>query len=343
MGCMQRAGRPLKSARHCFLGFTLLFAICIAGCTSSRQYANRVSAYQAQSAAALEAQRFNESLAVLAAADQDHADYTIGPEDLLDVTMFDIQDREGDPRVVQSRVSNTGYVTLPLVGKVVAAGFTPAEFELHVQNEYKRFIFDPQITVFIREHRSYEISVVGYVTTPGVLQLRGRGTLLEALSMAGGLSDEAGRMVRLTRYGEDEILTHIIDLEQITVNANTGLNPELLPGDVITVPKAGMFYVEGMVTKAGAYPLVQDITVTQAIATAGGIDVRLARDSGTMLLRKQLDGRREAISINIASIHAGKTEDLVVQENDLIIVPVSGPKAVVDSLLGLVRVGVQTF
>lgn len=289
-----------------------------------------------------ENQEFNANLSLLAGQASKQGDYRIGPEDLIEVTLFDIEDLQGEPRLLSTRVSNGGFVTLPYVGKVQAQGFTPLEFEEHLRMKFRRFIRSPQITVFIREYRSYEISIVGYVENPGVVQLRGRKTLLEALALAGGLNDEAGRTVRLTRQMGDQTLTEVIDLERLARGGDMKLNPVMLPGDVINVPRAGVFYVEGMVNKPGAYPLLQDTSVTQAIATAGGPAIALARESGIVLYRKVEDGQRVPMPVDVAAIRLGEAEDFLVQEDDLVVVPVSGPKFFVDRLLGLVRVGFNT-
>ncbi|MFQ5479455.1 MAG: hypothetical protein ACE5E4_12675, partial [Candidatus Binatia bacterium] len=90
------------------------------------------------------------------------------------------------------------------------------------------------------------------------------------------------------------------------------------------------------------YPLLQDTTVTQAIATAGGPAVTRARESGIMLYRKLDDGQRAPMPVDVASIRKGTKEDFLVREDDLVVVPVSGPKFFVDRLLGLVSVGVNT-
>jgi len=283
---------------------------------------------------------FNESLVMLA-AQADDGDYHIGAEDLLEVTLFDIEDRDGAPRVVATRVSNSGYVTLPNIGKVQAEGLTPLEFEEHLKEKFKRYIHDPQISVFVREYHGYEVSVVGYVERPGVFQLQGRKTLVEALALAGGLNDDAGRSVRLMRTSHEGVMTDLIDLDQLAERNDPALNPVLLPGDVINVPRAGVFYVEGMVNKPGAYPLVQDTTVSQALATAGGPDANTAREGGTTLYRKLDSGDRVAIDVDLNGIRAGKSEDFLVREDDLIIVPVSGPKFLLDRMIGLVRIGLN--
>ncbi|MEE8362445.1 MAG: SLBB domain-containing protein [Dehalococcoidia bacterium] len=186
------------------------------------------------------------------------------------------------------------------------------------------------------------------------------GGLRLALSLAGGLNEEAGHSVRLSREVENcpeafeqanqehglpcprQVLTELIDLDRLTRDGDMRLNPELLPGDVINVPRAGVFYVEGMVNKPGAYPLLQDTTVSQALATAGGTDVALAREGGTTVYRKMPDGQRRPIPVRLAKIREGRAVDFLVLEDDLIVVPLSGPKFFVDRVLGLVRVGVNT-
>jgi polysaccharide export outer membrane protein len=283
----------------------------------------------------------NESLAMAASGVSAQNDYEIGPEDLLQVTLFDIEDLSGSPRMVSARVSNSGFVTLPFVGKVSAVGLTPLGLEDDLKERYTRFIHQPEIGVFIKEYRSYEITVLGYVEEPGIVSLKGRKTLIEALGLAGGLNEDAGRSVRLSRQTEDQVLTEVIDLERLIRMGDVRLNPVVLPGDVISVPRAGIFYVEGMVNNPGAFPLLQETTVSQAIATAGGPDISTARERATTLYRMRDDGTREAILIDIAEIRSGVQDDMLVMEDDLIVVPVHGPKFVVEKIVGLFRVGIN--
>jgi len=266
-------------------------------------------------------------------------DYTIGAEDLLEVTLFDIQGAAGEPRVVKSRVSASGLITLPLIGQVRAAGLTTSELEASLREKFRKFIHDPQITVFVEEYRSYRVSVVGYVEKPGVLEVSGDKTLLEVLAMAGGLNKDAGRTVQLTRNVDGEVRTAIIDLDRLSRRGDVSLNVAMLPGDVVNVPKAGVFYVEGSVRKPGAYPLVDTVTVTQALATAGGIDPRLGKAGGTTLYRRSKGGEREIIQIDIDAIREGRAEDILVKEDDVLVVPMSSVKFVVDRFIGSIGMG----
>lgn len=337
--------RPqLRSKQAAWLPLVALTTLVLLGGTGCGVSQRELALQHAETdAKAKEVETFNQDLTAIAAQSATApSDYRVGPEDLIEVTLYDIEDHAGEPRVIVARVSNSGFITLPYVGKVKADGFGPLELETELRNHYLRYIHEPQITVFIREYRSFRVSVVGNVKSPGVLELRGRKTLLEALAMSGGLTPDAGRSVRLTRVGEEhQVQSLLIDLDQLAESGDARLNPSLLPGDVINVPRAGIFYVEGMVNKAGAYPLLSATTVTQALVTAGGVNTSLSRASGTILYRKLPSGERDAIPIDIDDIQAGKIPDTPVQAEDVIVVPMSGPKFVYTQITGLVRVGVN--
>ena len=267
------------------------------------------------------------------------SDYRIGPDDLLEVTLFDIEGKNGDPRQVVARVSQSGSITLPLVGPVAVGGETPVGAEAILRERYRRFIHDPQITVFVKEYRSYRVSVVGYVEKPGVFEVSGDRTLLEVLAMAGGLNEKAGKTLQISRRRDDRLETLLIDLDQLSQEGDMRLNLTMLPGDVVNVPKAGVVYIQGSVKKPGAYRLRDALTVTQAIGAAGGPDEKLARNGGIRLFRRAEGGERVEIPIDIAAINGGKAEDLRLVENDIVVVPMSLPWYVIDRFIGGVGMG----
>ena len=151
--------------------------------------------------------------------------------------------------------------------------------------------------------------------------------------MAGGLKDNAGHAVRVSRRDGDDINTVVIDLEKLTRDGDVTLNLELIAGDVLNIPEAGSFYVEGMVKEPGPYPLRRRTTVSQAIATAGGPEVHLARLSGVTLYRTAQKGRL-AYPVDIAGIRTGKVDDIEIQENDILFIPMSGTKFFIDRFIG---------
>jgi polysaccharide export outer membrane protein len=268
-------------------------------------------------------------------------DYRIGADDLLEVTLFDVEGRNGEPRQVDVRVAQSGVVTLPLVGQVEVGGQTAAGAEAALREHYRRYIRDPQIAVFVKEYRSYRVSVVGYVAKPGVFDVSGERTLLEVLALAGGLNERAGKTVQISRRHPDRIETLLVDLDRLAHEGDPTLNLTMMPGDVVNVPKAGVVYVQGSVKKPGAYRLRDAMTVTQAISAAGGPDEKLANAGGTRLFRRGPNGERQEVDIDMGAINSGKVEDTMLVENDILVVPMSLPRYVVDRFIGGIGMGLS--
>src|SRR5437660_10299793 len=130
--------------------------------------------------------------AALAAGPQD---YRIGFDDVLDISVFEAQELNREVRV-----SSAGDISLPLLESVYAAGLTPRELELVLEELLRRtYMKDPRVSVFVREMQSHPVSVLGAVRKPGVFQVRGSKTLLEILSLAEGVADDAGETVIIMR------------------------------------------------------------------------------------------------------------------------------------------------
>ena len=121
--------------------------------------------------------------------------YVLGPDDEITVKVLEADEISGDPL----RVDLAGYVSLPLIGRVRAAGLTAEGLEAELSRRLNIYIREPQVTVGISGLRSQPVSVIGAVNSPGVHQLEGRKTLIEILSLAGGLRDDAGHKVKITR------------------------------------------------------------------------------------------------------------------------------------------------
>ena len=122
-------------------------------------------------------------------------EYRIGPNDILDITVFDAQELNRSVRVTSG-----GEISLPLLGPVRAAGLTARELEMALEVRLRReFMKDPHVGVFVSTVESHPISVVGAVRKPGVFQVRGPRSLLEIISMAEGVTDDAGDAVLIER------------------------------------------------------------------------------------------------------------------------------------------------
>ena len=267
-------------------------------------------------------------------------DYVLGSEDVLQITIFNIPEGEVGvtPRRTEVRVSQEGKVTLPLLGEVVVAGLTPAALEQHLRQGYDKYLHNPQIGVLVTEHRSQQVSVTGSVRTPGVFQLSGPKSLIDLLSMAGGIGERAGGQVHIYRQGPDGRQTFVVDLLTLATNPET-VNMPVQGGDVINVQQAGMFFVDGAVGRPGSYPLSRPYTLTQALAIAGGVTRTLASYSEIAIFRQQNGAEAEKIPVDLGEILEGRGNDPRIQADDVIVVPISTAKYIVERFLGRIGLG----
>jgi polysaccharide biosynthesis/export protein len=252
-------------------------------------------------------------------------DYIVGSEDLLEVQIFGEEDLNR-----QVRVDGEGQVTLPLVGSVKVAGFTPKTIEKRLMAAYgARYLRDPQITLSVKEYRHQRVSVTGAVDKPGYYEIIGPRKLLEVLAMAGGLQDKgadskAGDVVQVIReHGSPNTL--IIDLKRLQAKADPDLNVIIHSGDVVHVPFAGNAYVLGGVRAPGCVAVRDNLTLSQALAVAGGADPVLSNNQITIM---RLDENRNPLTItaHLNKILSRKEPDIPLKDNDVVVVNISSFK-----------------
>jgi len=206
--------------------------------------------------------------------------YVVGPADILRVTVFNEPQLSG-----HFRIENDGTFNYPFLGRVKASGLTVAAVAAAVRDGLAAgYLRDPQITVEVVEFRSQSVFVMGEVRTPGKYVLSGSVTLLDALAQAGSITGAAGADVLIlhpkqqmasapTFPGKGDAEIEHVNLREIE-EGKLSRNVAIRDGDTIFVPKADRFFVIGMVRNAGSYPLERNMTVLQAISTAGGISER---------------------------------------------------------------------
>jgi polysaccharide biosynthesis/export protein len=275
------------------------------------------------------------------------ADYRLGAEDLLEIIIFNVPEGfSASPggtgpiaRRMEVRVSQEGMIALPLLGNIPAAGSTTAALEQSLRKRYDEFLHGPQIGVQVKEYRGQQVSVIGAVGKPGMYQLTGPRTLVDLLSMAGGISEKAGSQVHLYRQSPQGRQSYVTDLTALARNP-TLVNMPVQAGDVIDVPLAGMFFVEGAVGKPGTYPLNGAYTLTQALAVAGGTDQILASYSDISIFRRRIGSEPERIAVNLNQVLAGQAPDPPIEVEDTIVVPMSTVKYVIHHFIG--RIGLAT-
>jgi polysaccharide export outer membrane protein len=286
---------------------------------------------------------WNDRLNQLSLFGDARSDYRLGPGDLIELQVFEIEDFE-----YTLRINSEGALRVPLVGTVEVAGLTASELEFRIQELLKKnMIRDPQVSVLVKEYRSQSIFVLGAVNTPGQFQITQPLKLVDAISMAGGLDlDRASESAFIqsrkpSRPGEAESLEQRIveiDLRDLLEEGNLSLNVPVNAGDIINVPErvVELFYVIGEVNRPGAFEIPQneELHLTQSLAWAGG-PMKTANLGDGILVR--YDGtQRTEIPINIEKILKGNQPDLSIQARDVLFVPGSTAKSIGYGLLGVI-------
>lgn len=224
------------------------------------------------------------------------------------------------------RVSEDGKITLPLLGEVEVEGLTKTELEKKLsQLLEEKYLQSPQVTVFIKEYQSKRISVLGAVGEPGPYELLGRQTLLQLISEAGGLTEDAGDDIIVIRQFQDGTNISLkISIDDLFLKGDARLNIPLEPNDIVNIPaeKTVLIYVFGQVRKPGALEVKKSNipTLLQAIAQAGGFSERASK-GGVLIKRINKDGKEKQIKVNVKDIIKGKKKDIQLLENDVVYVP----------------------
>ncbi len=260
---------------------------------------------------------------VLLSQDGGRREYKIGPRDLLEIRVFGL-----DELNQTVRVSETGKITLPLLGEIDVGGLVNSELERKLEGLLKKdYLQNPQVSVFIREYQSRNVSVLGAVGTPGQYEIHGNQTLLQIIAQAGSLTEEAGDEIIIFRSQEDGKDRSLrISIDELFLNGDVSLNVRLEPDDIITVPpdKEVTIFVYGKVNKPGALLVKRSNipTLQRAIAQAGGF-AEGASKGGVILTRKGEGGKETRIKVNVKDIIKGKRQDIQLKEDDVIYVPES--------------------
>ena len=249
----------------------------------------------------------------------------LGPGDEVEVTVYGAPDLSG-----HTRVATNGSISMPLVGYIRVAGLSSSEAEeaIEAQLRQNNVVNNPQVSVFIKEYTSGGISVAGEVSKPGVYSALGPHRLFDVLQAAGGPTDRAANKVVISHRDQKDATTLYISKDPAEMAAS---NVNLEPGDTVVVPRAGIVYVLGEVTRPGGYVLnsTGGITVLQVVAVAGG-PTHVASAGKTRLLRRSENGFQEQ-RIDLKKLLRGKIHDVAVRDQDILFVPSSGVKSVLNA------------
>jgi len=240
-------------------------------------------------------------------------DFIVGPEDVLEVQVWDNKDLN---QVVFVRPD--GKTSLPLVGEIQAAGKTVQELQDYLSAVYAKTIKGAAVTVIIKEIKSRPVYFVGGFGKPGAMQLTRDLTLLQAVALVGGVSPSADAERGFVLRKDKQIP---VDFTKLTQKGDLTQNIKLEPGDSIVAPLADLVYLQGEVKAPGSVKYTQDLTVVRAITMAGGL-TPLAAGGRVDILRGKGE-KKERIRVDIDKMmRAGdETRDILVKPDDIILVP----------------------
>jgi polysaccharide export outer membrane protein len=280
-------------------------------------------------------------------------DYRVGPEDILEISIFEWEQR-GETRTLDVRVTETGVIALPVVGDLKVEELTAEQIKQLLERHLLEggILKIPRVSVLIKEFRSKRVAVVGAVQEPGVYTLRQNvGTLLELLTLAGGITDRAGQVLYVIHGGaqpppaqeavpsQRDVIA--VDLYELLEEGSQELNVVVQNGDMINVPVAKEFSVLGYVKRPGRFPLTRRTTVMEGIAMAEGLLDREATPADCMLKRQTAEGT-VFIPLDLEAISQGTRPNLQLLPNDVVEVRQSPTRHVVLEFLDLFK-GLFTF
>ena len=232
--------------------------------------------------------------------------YLLGAGDKLEITVW-----AGEKKEVSLTgyyvVFSSGYIEMPLLGEVIVADLSLEDVSAVIEKQLgARFIREPKVTLSVKEYGSKTISVLGAVDTPGSYRLERRTTLAEALARAEGINEmeKGAKQVKVTRADGEKM---VFDLEKVMEGSAV---LEMRAGDVIFVTDGLYVIVNGRVEHPGTIPWREGMTITEAIAEAGGA-LPAAHLREVFLLRGE-----QRIPVNVKWILQGKESDVPLEKGD---------------------------
>jgi polysaccharide export outer membrane protein len=269
--------------------------------------------------------------------------YRIGAGDVLDIRILN------RPQLSREavRVEGDGMIRMPLIdGEIPAACKSEGELADDITRRYLKYYRNPHVDVFVKEYHAREVALIGAVNEQGRYQMQRRLRLLDLLSFAKGPSEKAGQTINIVRAPRTDVCENdgesatpdgaFISLRlNDTLRGEAKANPYVQSGDIITIPEAEQVYVVGNVYSPKALALREPISVSRAIAMAGG-PLRDSKTDKIHIVRQERNGEKSELYVNLGAIARKRAEDVMLQPNDIVEVSESSGKSLVRSLLGAV-------
>jgi polysaccharide export outer membrane protein len=270
----------------------------------------------------------------------DEARYRIGPGDVLEIRIYNRPTLSRDG----VRVEGNGKFRMPLIDSdIQAACRTEGELSKEISTLYARFYKNLQVDVFIKEYHSNQVAIIGAVNDQSRFELQRRIRLLELLTYAKGPAPKAGQTINVVHStaptlckatNDDETAAFTSYKLSDTLQGDPKANPYLEPGDIVTIPEADQVYVVGNVFLPMTIPLRESITLSRAIAMAGGIKQDTKKDKVRIVRQDPGTNAKKEIIVDLTAIEKRSAEDIQLLPNDIVDVPASTGRSILRGLIG---------
>jgi polysaccharide export outer membrane protein len=280
---------------------------------------------------------------VISTANEDR--YRIGPGDVLDIRILNRPNLSREA----VRVEGSGMIRMPLIDtEIQAACKTEGELAGDIKERYTKFYRNPQVDVFIKEYHSRQVAIIGAVNEQSRFELQRRIRLLDLLTYAKGPSPKAGQTINIVhsppslicQKGESETsdVAKAFSSYKLsdTLQGDPRANPFIESGDIVTLPEANQVYVVGNVFTPVTIPLREPITLSRAVAMAGGVRQDSKKDKVRIVRQQPGTSLSQEIVVDLTAIEKKRAEDIALLPNDIIDVPTSGGKTFLRSLVGTI-------
>jgi len=261
-------------------------------------------------------------------------EYVIGPADVIEVSVLKMPELSRE-----YRVSADGTIEMPFLGPIQAEKTTSRELATAITKQLQEgYLVDPQVSVILR-HVNRRYFVQGAVRLPGVYNIEGRPTLLELLSIAGGLDPTHGSTAFIIHKTVGAVYDRpspndaeaVYDMKKADLNrllrGGFSENVRIEPGDIIQIPPSDVFFVAGEVKAAGSFPLKEGMTLRQAISLAQNTNPTAA-PSKAVIFREDGSKEKKQVPVDITAVMRGRQADVPIMANDIIVVPNSKAKSI---------------
>lgn len=223
-------------------------------------------------------------------------EYVLGPGDIIKISVF-----ENPDLLTETRVSEGGTITFPLIGKVPVGGLTPAAAEARMAHMLRegKFLIDPQVTVLVEQIHGSQVAALGQFNRPGrypleTMQMR----LSDLMAAAGGIAPTGADTVIFTGHRDGKPVWREIDVSRMFVKNQLDEDFVLQAGDILFVDRFPLFYIYGEVQRPGSYRVERGMTMVQALAAGGGLTPR-GTQRGLRVRRPNTKGEMMDIRVDL--------------------------------------------